>query len=386
MKNKIGIIGVGKLGLPYALIFESMGYEVCASSYKQEYVIDLKNKTYKSTEPGVEDLIKKSNIQFTVSNQDVISHSDFIYVMVPTPSTDLGDYDISAVEEVVQDFINSTTPVTDKILVIGCTTNPGDCDKFQSKLSSYGVKVAYIPTLVAQGNVLAGIKDPKSLLIGVEDQKVGDICRRIFSSIMALDTPVFEVSRLTAEILKLAGNARNTMLISFYNSIGQLLIKSNRHNEVNAASLYLNFVKENVRWGFGYGYGGPCYPRDNRSMDFFADKIGINYPYGKITDEFNQAHIEFLTEFLITKNVNQDPFYFEYISYKKGVAMFEESHQLAVCKNLLKNKKIVYVEPSEFLPQSLILEIQQQYPDQFFVKSMDKIESKIYNATLIFVR
>ena len=50
--NKIGIIGVGKLGLPYALTFESMGYDVCASSYKQEYVTDLKNKTYESTEPG----------------------------------------------------------------------------------------------------------------------------------------------------------------------------------------------------------------------------------------------------------------------------------------------------------------------------------------------
>ena len=81
----------------------------------------LKNKTYESTEPGVEQLIKKSKIHFTISNQDVISHCDFIYVMVPTPSTDLGDYDISAVEEVIQDFIDSKTPVTDKILVIGCT-------------------------------------------------------------------------------------------------------------------------------------------------------------------------------------------------------------------------------------------------------------------------
>ena len=379
--NKIGIIGVGKLGLPYALTFESMGYDVCASSYKQEYVTDLKNKTYRSTEPGVEQLIKKSKVHFTTSNNDVISHCDFIYVMVPTPSTDLGDYDVSAVEEVIQDFINSKISVTDKILVIGCTTNPGDCDKFQEKLKSVGVKVAYIPTLVAQGNVLTGIKDPKSLLIGVDDEKVGDICRRIFSSIMALDTPVFEVSRLTAEILKLAGNARNTMLISFYNSIGQLLIRSDRHDEVNAASLYLNFVKENVRWGFGYGYGGPCYPRDNRSMDYFANRVNIHYPYGKITDQFNQSHIEFLTDFLIEKNVNQHPFYFEYISYKKGVAMFEESHQLAVCKNLLKNKKIVYVEPSQFLPPYLVSEIEQEFPNQFFVESIDKIDKTVYNAT-----
>ena len=44
---KIGIIGVGKLGLAFALMFEQHGFDVIASSYKTEYVDNLNKKIKK---------------------------------------------------------------------------------------------------------------------------------------------------------------------------------------------------------------------------------------------------------------------------------------------------------------------------------------------------
>ena len=52
--NKIGVIGVGKLGLSFALLAENRGLEVWGSDISQEYIDSLNDKTLKSNEPYVE--------------------------------------------------------------------------------------------------------------------------------------------------------------------------------------------------------------------------------------------------------------------------------------------------------------------------------------------
>ena len=52
--NKIGVIGVGKLGLSFSLLAENRGLEVWGSDVSEEYINHLKNKTLKSNEPYIE--------------------------------------------------------------------------------------------------------------------------------------------------------------------------------------------------------------------------------------------------------------------------------------------------------------------------------------------
>lgn len=379
----IGIIGVGKLGLPYALIFEQKGYNVFASSYKQDYVDNLKQKKIDTVEPGVEELLNSAkNLHFTVDNHEVIKNCDVMYVMVATPSTPNGDYDVSAVMDVVNDLYNHPGDVSNKILIIGSTVNPGTCKVAQDLLKSRGVNVVYSPTFVAQGTVLKDIQSPHTLSVGTENLEVAKKCKEIFSAIIDDNTPIYVMNPLTAEILKLAGNCRATMQISFMNMIGQILLNSGLEKDIKTACDYLNFVKLTARFQFGFGYGGPCYPRDNRAFVHFTRKQGIEYPLGEIIDRFNQDHIEWLTEYFIKNNSKNLPFYFEYVSYKKGVNIFEESHQLAVCKKLLENGHAVYIESSEFL----LPKIQQDLSNEFtnlvkFVKIKD-LSSEVYKIDL----
>lgn len=380
--NNIGIIGAGKLGLPYALTFEKAGFNVYASSHRSDYIKQLIDKTFVTAEPGVTDLLNSAvNIKFTTDNHDVISHCNIVYVMVATPSTPQGDYDISAVLQIAQDYLNHPHSVDGKILIVGSTVNPGDCKKLQDLLNPVGVNVVYSPTFVAQGKVLEMIKDPKTLSIGTNQEVVYKHCYDLFVKIVNPNTEFFKLDPTSAEILKLAGNARATMLISFFNSIGQLLIKQGLEKDLAAASLYLNFIKEQVWWKFGFGYGGPCYPRDNRAIDHFAQSLNMDYPFGAVTDQFNQKHMKFLTEFLIQKNFQNYPYYFEYLSYKPGVAMFDESQQLQICKNLLNTGATVYVEPSVFLTADVVLDLETQYPKLFFVRSMESLTAQ--NITTI---
>lgn len=379
----IGIIGVGRLGLAYALTFEQKGFTVFASSYKQDYVENLTQKKINTVEPNISELLSSANnIYFTVDNHEIIDQCDMIYIMVATPSTPQGDYDVSAVMNVVDDLLNHPTDIANKILVVGSTVNPGTCNIIQDILAPRGVHVVYSPTFVAQGTVLRDIQNPHTLSIGTENHEVAQKCQKVFSTIVADNTPIYIMNPTTAEILKLAGNCKAIMQISFINMIGQILLNSGLKKDLKTACDYLSFVKMNSNFQFGFGYGGPCYPRDNRAFIHYTRNHGMDYPLGELIDNFNQDHINWLTEYFIKDNTDNLPFYFGYVSYKKGVNIFEESHQLAVCKNLLNKGYQVCIESSEFL----LPKIQQDLSNEFtnlvkFVK-IDQLTTDIYKIDL----
>ena len=371
----IGVIGVGKLGLAFALAFERAGHHVFASSYKQSYVQDLVTKKFRTAEPEIQDMLDRAkNIVFSTNNHDVISNCDIMYVMVATPSLDRGDYDMSAVWAVAEDLKNHPGDVNGKILVIGCTTNPGTCLDLQRFLDHREITVVYSPTFAAQGSVMSDITGPHPVMLGTQDPVVAQTCKRMFADIVPHNTEFKMMSSTAAEMVKLAGNCGSTLLISFYNMVGQTLIQSGLEKDLAVATDFLfHGMKQDMRWKFGFGFGGPCYPRDNRSFVYYADKIGSSYSLGELVDDFNQNHVEFITRYLMAKNQENFAFYFDYVSYKKGVAMFDESHQLKVCKKLLAQLHPVYINPSEFLPDDMRQSLIDEFGDLVKFKTLAEI-------------
>jgi nucleotide sugar dehydrogenase len=369
----VGIIGVGKLGLAYALLFEQRGFNVVASSYKEDYVTALQARRTDQIEPGIKEMLESAkNIEFTVDNHQVIDQCDLLYVLVATPSTPQGDYDVKPVWDVVNDIRSHMGNVRDKVLIVGSTCNPGTCVEIQKELDDLGVHVVYCPTFAMQGAVISSILNAHTLSLGTENDQAADRCRDLFSKLITPDTPVYQVHPTTGEILKLAGNCRATMEISFFNMMGQFLINAGMEKDLDTASKYLNLIKATQKFHFGFGFGGPCYPRDNRSFVHYAKSQGMDYPLGEIVDSFNESHVEFLTDYFIKQNSNNLPYYFEYVSYKKGVNIFEESHQLKICRKLLATKAKVYIEPTVFLLPLLIEELKTEFGDrvEFVSKSM----------------
>lgn len=379
----LGLIGVGRLGLAYALLFEKYGHTVFASSYRQDYITELQAKKIDSAEPGINELLAQAkNIHFTTDNHQVIDNCDIIYVMVATPSTSDGDYDVSAVQAVAQDFINHDGLVKNKILIIGSTTNPGTCQQLESMLDPLGVNVVYMPTFVAQGTVLKNIQNMSCLIVGTENVSVAETCKKLFCEISHTNPTMFQVKSKTGEILKLASNCKQTMQISFTNMIGQMLANQKLESDLETADRFLSQVKSGLQYRFGFGFGGPCFPRDNRSLVHFAKSIGMGYPMGELVDQFNQDHVEWMTQYLAEKNVDNFPFYFEYVSYKKGVAQFEESHQLQVCKRLLSNGKSVWIEDTEFLLPKIKQDLSKQYENLVKYVKINDINQQVYKINL----
>jgi UDP-glucose 6-dehydrogenase len=153
------------------------------------------------------------------------------------------------------------------------------------------------------------------------------------------------MSTTAAELVKLAVNCFLTTKISYANMVGEVMTLAGLEDEI---STVLTAIGDDSRVGrkylnYGYGFGGPCLPRDNRSFAAYAKKLGLEYNLGATTDNFNDEHARFLLEYFVKKNDKNLPFCFHYASYKEGTDIITESQQYRLCLDLLDNGYKVYV-------------------------------------------
>ena len=152
------------------------------------------------------------------------------------------------------------------------------------------------------------------------------------------------MSTKAAEVTKIAVNCFLTTKISYANMIGQVLSKSNMDDEIDTV---LKSIGSDSRigtkyMGFGFGFGGPCFPRDNRAFASYAKKVGVEHNIGTTTDNFNDAHAKFMVDYAIKKNATGCPFCFKYLTYKPDTDILEESQQYRLCVDLLDKGYKVY--------------------------------------------
>ena len=339
---KIGIIGAGRLGLTFALLCEKAGYEVIVSDKREDYVFNLNNNICITNEPLIQKMLfEVTNFSATTSNIEIIKNCDIIFTFVATPSTTDGSYDTSAVFEVANDFFESSKqdiPVFNKKFIVGCTTNPGDVEQVQKRLSMFSIQVAYNPEFIAQGEIVKGLEESDIVLIGTEYQELANELISIYTKIQTTPVNAHVMSCKAAEITKIGINCFLTTKISYANMMGDILTKSNLSNEIDSV---LKAIGGDTRVGnkymkYGFGFGGPCLPRDNRALGHYAKELGMELNLPFTVDEFNKEHASFLKDFFIKQNPDKTvPFVMNYITYKRGTDILEESQQFKLCLDLL---------------------------------------------------
>jgi len=363
---KVGVIGAGRLGICFALLLEQSGYEVVASDVREDYVRSLQERTIDTHEPGVQELLSTANnITFKTGNLEVIEECDILYTLVATPSLPDGSYDISAIWRVVSDIQQADFDVSGKSFVVGCTTNPGDCALFQKELAPYGIDVFYNPEFIAQGSIIKDLQNADMVLIGGRGNHLYEL-NDIYTKIQVTDPHVYNMSTTAAELVKLAVNCFLTTKISYANMVGEVMSLAGLDDEI---SHVLNAIGADTRVGskylkYGYGFGGPCLPRDNRSFAAYAKKLGLEYNLGKTTDDFNSEHARFLQNYFIKKNERNLPFWFQSIAYKEGTDILTESQQYRLCIDLLDAGYKVYVHESRTILDQVEDYLKSTYSDR----------------------
>ena len=364
---KIGVIGAGRLGICFALLCEQAGYDVLVSDVREDYVKNLQRKIISTNEPEVAKLLSTSpRLSATPNNLKVIRECDIIYTLDATPSRKDGSYDVSAVWKVIEDLKKAGKKnIEGKSFIVGCTTNPGDCEQFQDALKDSKVDVFYNPEFIAQGTIIKDLRTADMVLIGGKRNETYDQLCEIYNRIQETPPKISIMSTTAAELVKLAVNCFLTTKISYANMVGQVMALSGMEDEI---PVVLGAIGDDSRVGrkylnFGFGFGGPCLPRDNRAFAAYAKQLGLDYNLGQTTDNFNNEHATFIKDYFVYRNPENLPFYFDYVSYKKGTDILTESQQYRLCVDLLDDGYEVYINDNDAIMDMISNDLSEKYPD-----------------------
>lgn len=363
MKN-ISVIGIGKLGLCFALTLEKAGYNVVGLDINKDYVDSINNKSLKSDEQGVEEYLSESvNFRATIDINETIEHSNLLFVVVATPSLPNGRYDHSQVDSLV-DKIISLGKKEDKHFVVCCTTMPTYCDTVQERLNEYGYTVSYNPEFIAQGTIIRDQAKPDMVLIGEGSVEAGDLIQDAYINMTDNEPRICRMSRTEAEICKISLNCFLTTKIAFANMIGDIAIKSQCNPDVILEAIGSDTRVGNKYIKYGYGYGGPCFPRDNRALSIYSKDLGLKALISVASDESNIDHLDNQISFFIEKNDKNKIIEFDSVTYKPQSTMLVESQQLKYAVSLAKNGYKVVINERK----SVIKELKKIYGDLLIYK------------------
>lgn len=300
---KIAVIGLGKLGSPMAACFASKGHQVVGVDMNADFVAKINARQAPVFEPGLQELIEHagSNLSATCDIKAAVRASEFTFLIVPTPSQEDGffslDYVMSAIRPVAE-VIREKDEF--HVVVLTSTVMPGatggellpELERLTGKVCGRDFGLCYSPEFISLGSVIRDYLRPDFTLIGESDQRSGDLLESIYRSVVENEAAVQRMTFANAELTKLALNTFVTTKISYANMLAEIC----EHLDGGNVDVVTTALGLDTRIGRKYlkgsvGYGGPCFPRDNKAITALCQHLGVTAPLPVATDVINQHQV-----------------------------------------------------------------------------------------------
>ena len=283
---KVGVIGIGRIGLPTAILFAKSGFSTIGVDINKNLVEKINNKIFPlDDEPGMkeifDDVINKKKLTSTSNIQNALSQVNVVILSLPTPMTIQNIPDYSSLKSVAQQLHDFLLP--DSLVIIESTVEPGFVEntlvsiiegedkKFESG-KNFGIGVC--PETANPGEIL---KDFKTLprLVGGINQKSSELISSIYSRVFSVDLIPMPDCK-TANAVKLTTNVFRDVNIAFVNELALIFEKLgiDIFTVLDAAKRKYNFQ---VHYP-GSGVGGPCLPVNSYQIINSARSNSLDLP------------------------------------------------------------------------------------------------------------
>lgn len=293
---RVGVVGLGYVGLPLSLAMHSAGYEVVGVDTDADKVATLtggRSTISDVADESVADAVAEG-ISFE-SEYSALAAVDAVSICVPTPlgKSDTPDlsYVIDAVERLADVVPNGCTVILESTVYPGATAEIiGEILADNGLELGEDIYVAFSPERIDPGNEAYEPTTIPKVLGGVTDA-CGDHAAAVYE-------PVFEeVVRVDdateAELVKLLENTFRAVNIGLINELAQVAheLDVNIWNVIDAAATkpfgFMEFYP-------GPGLGGHCIPIDPVFLSWKANQQGIDTPFIELADSVNRgmpAHV-----------------------------------------------------------------------------------------------
>jgi UDP-N-acetyl-D-glucosamine dehydrogenase len=361
---QVGIIGLGYVGLPLALLYSEQKFQVTGFDIDQRKVDTIaKGGSYIYRITSAEIQTAKAQSFTATANYSQISAMDAIIICVPTPLNEYHEPDLSYITNTTHAIAPYLRP--GQLVVLESTTYPGTTEEIMvpilEKENKAGLKaarkgalsgneflVAFSPEREDPGNTVVARRDIPKVVGGLNPQAAeiaGALYGAIFSRTVQVSSPA------AAEMTKLLENIYRCVNIALVNELKLLCLRMGIDIwEVIAAASTKPF-------GFhpfypGPGLGGHCIPVDPfylswkaKEWDFrtrfieLAGEINTNMPYhvlASVSSALNRHK----------KSMNGARVLVLGVAYKKDIDDLRESPALTIIELLQKDgAQVSYHDP-----------------------------------------
>lgn len=284
MRNDVTVFGAGYVGLVSGVCLASAGHPVTVLDVDETKLSSLSDGKCPLFEPGLEDLMVKATAEKTLrfAPVDSIESIDGIaMIAVGTPATSTGSADMRYVRSVLDLLEEKAAPGT--VVVMKSTVPPGTGVKFKDRLAARGLSYVSNPEFLREGSAVKDWFHTDRVVLGGDPEAVERV-REIYAEI---DSPVLTCDVTSAEMIKYASNAFLATKISFINEIAVLCDLVGASVDEVARGIGMD---ERIGPSFlraGIGYGGSCFPKDTRALDFLATINGYDFHLLRAVIEVN---------------------------------------------------------------------------------------------------
>ncbi|MQA30413.1 MAG: nucleotide sugar dehydrogenase [Luteitalea sp.] len=352
---RIGVIGLGYVGLPLAVEFARAGFDVTGFDVDESKVEQINAGHSYIPDVAPADLaaaVSAGKLRAT-ADMGQLGAMDAIDICVPTPLRKTRDPDLSYIVKAVEAVAATLRP--GQLVILESTTYPGTTDEVvQPMLEAGGLKadadflLAFSPERVDPGNAEFTTRSIPKVVGGIGRAST-EAASLLYGSVVSTVVPVS--STRVAEMVKLLENTFRAVNIGLVNEIALMCHKMNINVwEVIEAAKTKPF-------GFmpfypGPGLGGHCIPIDPFYLSWKAKQSGFEARFIELAGQVNGAMPEYVVQRIgdalnsVRKPVNGSRVHLFGIAYKRDVNDMRESPALDIMELLIRRgARVTFTDP-----------------------------------------
>lgn len=270
---KIAVAGTGYVGLVTGVCLASKSHQVTCVDIDEEKVKVMQQGISPIYEPGLSELMLESmdNLTFTTDYESAYRDAEVIFIGVGTPEKSDGSANLTYVFQVAKQIARTVT--RDCVVVVKSTVPIGTNDKLEAYIhdkQKHDVKiyVASNPEFLAQGTAVRDTLHASRIVIGVTEAYPGEVLKKVYEG---FEAPKLVMGRRSAEMVKYASNDFLALKISYVNEIANLCEIVGADIEQVTAGMGYDSRIGNKFLNSGIGYGGSCFPKDTKALNWLAN-------------------------------------------------------------------------------------------------------------------
>jgi UDPglucose 6-dehydrogenase len=284
---KIGIIGLGFVGLSLASVLGSKKYRIMGFDLDKDKSLNIKNGKAPFYEPRLEETMKlalKQGLSIEDNIDVIVNDCKLIFITVGTPQKSDGSIDLTMIKSVIGKISQLLKNTKNKpAIIIKSTVVPNTTLKVLLPILNksgrkLGKEFGLItnPEFLRESMSIHDTENPHIIVLGGIKDKYMNMIKEFYQKIHR-NAPIIITNNQTAELIKYTNNSFLATKISFINQISnicQSILGANVEDVAKAIGLdprigplFLNA---------GPGYGGSCLPKDVKAIINFSQKIGID--------------------------------------------------------------------------------------------------------------